>query len=107
MNQANKVAAKTATAGNVRPENQVTAQRFIRISYLTGMPAKQGKLPVICATLWRCICNSRFPQPIKFSSAITVWDGDQLDAFDAQCVANGYTKKPLIRKAKVLIGGAK
>jgi predicted DNA-binding transcriptional regulator AlpA len=68
---------------------------------------RQGRYPVSPATLWRWIAKGTFPPPtMKFSSGVTVWDGDQLDAFDAQCVANGYTKKPLALKTTVLIEGA-
>lgn len=85
MNPSKKMADKTATAGNVRPENQVITPQVIRISDLASTPAKQGKLPVSPATIWRWVREGKFPKPFKLGESTTVWDLAEVDAFLAQC----------------------
>jgi predicted DNA-binding transcriptional regulator AlpA len=58
--------------------------RVIRISDLASTPAKQGKLPVSPATIWRWVREGKFPKPFKLSESITVWDLAQVEAFIAQ-----------------------
>lgn len=81
MNQSKKMADKRATMGNVRPENQATTQRFIRIGELASTPAKHGKLPVSPATIRRWVQKGKFPKPFKLGQSITVWDLAQVEAF--------------------------
>lgn len=60
------------------------SQRLIRIGELATTPAKQGKLPVSPATIWRWTREGRFPQPFKLGDSVTVWDAAEVEAFIAK-----------------------
>lgn len=47
-------------------------------------PAKQGKLPVSPATVWRWVREGKFPKPFKLGESVTVWDLASVEAFIAQ-----------------------
>jgi len=81
------------------------AQRVIRINELANTPAKmatpaepatatkaakkakpavlakQGKLKVSRATVWRWVREGRLPAPFKLGKNVTVWDEDLIDQF--------------------------
>lgn len=57
------------------------SQSVIRISELATTPARQGKLPVSPATIWRWVREGKFPKPFKLGHAVTVWDAAEVDAF--------------------------
>lgn len=52
-------------------------------------PAKQGKLPVSPATIWRWVREGRFPAPFKLGNNVTVWDEDVIDQFLAAQAMEG------------------
>lgn len=65
------------------------SSRVIRISELATTPAtntrpaKNGKLPVSPATIWRWVREGKFPKPFKLGESVTVWNADEVDAFIA------------------------
>lgn len=55
--------------------------KVIRISELASTRAKEGKLPVSPATVWRWVREGKFPKPFKLGESVTVWDLTAVDAF--------------------------
>lgn len=51
--------------------------KFIRISELAstpgrnGRPARQGRLPVSCATIWRWVKLGEFPKPVRLGPQVS------------------------------------
>lgn len=78
------------------------SKRVIRISELASTPAKEGKLPVSPATVWRWVREGKFPKPFKLGESVTVWDAAEVDGFIAQR-ADG-TKNAHLKKST---GGAR
>jgi predicted DNA-binding transcriptional regulator AlpA len=66
------------------------SRRVIRISELASTPAtgdrpaKPGLLPVSPATIWRWVRESKFPQPFKLGTSVTVWNLEEVEAFISQ-----------------------
>jgi predicted DNA-binding transcriptional regulator AlpA len=65
-------------------KEHIVAQRVIRINELATTPAKEGKLPVSPATIWRWVREGKFPAPFKLSQSVTVWDVSLVEEFLAQ-----------------------
>jgi prophage regulatory protein len=59
-----------------------------RIIDLASSPKQKGKLPVSSATIWRWVKAGTFPAPFKIGPNTTVFDGEKVDQYLAQC-ANG------------------
>lgn len=49
-----------------------------------AVPARQGRLPVSAATIWRWVAHGAFPQPFKLGKCTTVWDAAEVEAFIEQ-----------------------
>ena len=60
------------------------AQRVGRISDVASTKAKQGRVPVSPATVWRWVAEGKFPKPFKLGANVTVWDMDVVDSWIAQ-----------------------
>lgn len=66
------------------------SQRVIRISELAttpatkNKPARNGKLPVSPATVWRWVREGKFPKPFKLGESVTVWHLAEVEAFITQ-----------------------
>ncbi len=63
--------------------------KFIRISELTsapgrnGRPARQGRLPVSCATIWRWVKLGEFPKPVRLGPQVTAWRMEDVERWEA------------------------
>jgi len=66
----------------------IVAQKVIRINELATTPAKEGKLPVSPATIWRWVREGKFPKPFKLGQSVTVWDVQQVENFLAERAEN-------------------
>lgn len=40
-----------------------------------------SSVPIARSTLWRWVKAGRFPKPIRLSAGVTVWRGEEVDAF--------------------------
>jgi predicted DNA-binding transcriptional regulator AlpA len=65
-------------------KEHIVAQGVIRINELATTPAKEGKLPVSPATIWRWVREGKFPKPFKLGQSVTVWHVADVEAFVAQ-----------------------
>jgi predicted DNA-binding transcriptional regulator AlpA len=59
-------------------------KRFARLSEIVSTKDRPGRYPCSAATWWRWVAVGLAPAPIKLGPNTTVWDLDQLDAWDAQ-----------------------
>lgn len=60
---------------------------FIRMHDLASTKERKGRYPVSKATIYRWIAAGTFPSPVKLSAGTSVFDSDDLDAYDATCMA--------------------
>ena len=60
------------------------SQTYFRISELATTKKKAGLFPVTPVTIWRWARDGRFPKPIKLSNKVTVWDAQEVRAWEAQ-----------------------
>ena len=64
--------------------------KFIRIRELAsspgrnGLPARSGRLPVSCATIWRWVKIKKFPQPVHLGPQITAWRMEDIERWEAE-----------------------
>ena len=64
--------------------------KFIRIRQLAstpgryGAPARQGRLPVSHATIWRWVKLGEFPQPVRLGPQTTAWRMEDIERWEAE-----------------------
>lgn len=64
--------------------------KLIRISELAsipgrnGRPARQGRLPVSCATIWRWVKLGEFPKPVRLGPQVTAWRMQDIEHWEAE-----------------------
>lgn len=90
----NPAAANNQTTPPNIPEgismNNPVQSKFIRISELAstpgrnGRPARQGRLPVSCATIWRWVKLGDFPQPVRLGPQVTAWRMQDIEHWEAE-----------------------
>lgn len=57
---------------------------YFRVSQLASTKNKPGLLPVSAETIWRWARDGRFPKPIRLSNKVTVWDAQEVQAWQDQ-----------------------
>ena len=64
--------------------------KFIRIRQLAstsgrnGVPARQGRLPVSHATIWRWVKLGEFPKPLQLGPQTTAWRLEDVERWEAE-----------------------
>lgn len=57
---------------------------YYRISQLASTKDKPGLLPISAVTIWRWARDGSFPKPIRLSNKVTVWDAQEVQAWQDQ-----------------------
>lgn len=65
------------------------AKRYIRMSELSSKPSRPGRLPVSNGTIWRWAAEGKFPAPIRLGPAVTAFDLDAVEAWEASRAQEG------------------
>lgn len=71
--------------------------KFIRIRELAsapgrnGRPARRGRLPVSCATIWRWVKLGEFPKPVHLGPQTTAWRLEDIERWEADHGASPQT----------------
>lgn len=87
--------------------NNPMQSKFIRISELAsvpgrnGRPARHGRLPVSCATIWRWVKLGEFPQPVRLGPQVTAWrmhDIEQWENEHASWALNNKVQHAMTKK---------
>jgi len=60
------------------------SESYFRISQLASTKEKPGLFPVTAVTIWRWARDGRFPKPIRLSNKVTVWDAQEVRAWEAR-----------------------
>jgi hypothetical protein len=73
--------------------------KFIRIRELAsspgrnGLPARPGRLPVSCATIWRWVKLGSFPKPVRLGPQTTAWRMEDVERWEAEHASWGLNSK--------------
>lgn len=74
----------------VSVERFIVLHKFIRIRQLAsapgrnGAPARQGRLPVSQATIWRWVKLGEFPKPVRLGPQTTAWRLEDVEGWESQ-----------------------